>query len=58
MKSYRACLDEPINTAVFIHENVFIKNNLEHQGLTIDINYLPIYPIMDIKMICRKEFFY
>ena len=42
MKSYRVCLDEPINTAVFIHENVFIKNNLEHQGLTIDINYLPI----------------
>lgn len=57
MKSYRAFLDEPINTTVFIHESHFIKNNLEHQGLTIDINYLPIQPIMDIKMICRKEFF-
>lgn len=56
MKSYRACLDEPINTAVFIHEDYFIKNNLEHQKDN-DIFDQSSYSPTDIDIICRKDFY-
>ena len=56
MKSYKACLDEPINTTVFIHEDYFIKNNLEHQKDN-DIFDQSSYCPTDIDMICRKDFY-
>ena len=56
MKSFRACLDEPINTAVFIHEGHFIKNNLEHQKGN-DIFDQSSYRPTDIDIICRKDFY-
>lgn len=57
MKSYRACLDEPINTTVFIHEYHFIKNNLEHQKGN-DIFDQSSYSPTDIDIIYRKDFYH
>lgn len=56
MKSYRACLDKPINRAAFIYEDHFIKNNLEHQKNN-NIYGQSSYRPPDIEMICRKDFY-